>query len=265
MNAFQILHLTVGIFSFSILIQTIEFFIIRKVWANEGIWTEKIIAKEWSQQSHLKSLRFWEALWGSFFYFILVLRFISAVVLFFHLNIISLVIIWISSLAISTRWRGTYNGGSDIMTLVVASGILLSMFLKESELWMKVGLIYIGVQSIYSYFISGVIKIKQRSWRNGDALRAFFDCSIYETAPWPFSRIMSSQNRNIFLILSWMTLLFECLFPLSLMSTQIAIFFTVMAALFHFMNIFIFGLNRFFWSWAATWPCIIYCASLLSS
>ncbi|UUZ62889.1 hypothetical protein LP417_24100 [Polaromonas sp. P1-6] len=37
--------------------------------------------------------------------------------------------------------------------------------------------------------------------------------------------------------------------------------FCAVAAVFHFLVFWFFGLNRFFWAWISTFPAVLYCAA----
>lgn len=72
---------------------------------------------------------------------------------------------------ISLRFRGLFNGGSDSMTMVVLLGLLIPAIQPGKESLIKIGLYYISFQSTLSYFVSGIIKLKNKSWRTGFALQ----------------------------------------------------------------------------------------------
>jgi hypothetical protein len=114
---------------------------------------------------------------------------------------------------------------------------------------------YLGLQLILSYFISGRVKIINPEWRNGIALRKVFQFSAYpvseslrDWANWP----------KLLLLMSWLVIGFELLFPLSLLSPTLLFIGLGIAATFHLANACIFGLNRFFWIWIAAYPSIIW-------
>jgi hypothetical protein len=56
----------------------------------------------------------------------LILRAATATTLFFGMNSVSSVFLFISTLIILIRWRGAFNGGSDFMTLAVLTGLLIT-------------------------------------------------------------------------------------------------------------------------------------------
>ena len=55
--------------------------------------------------------------------------------------------------------------------------------------------------------------------------------------------------------------MWEGSFPLALLDARLAAVFCSVAAVFHFLVFYFFGLNRFFWAWVATFPAILYAAS----
>jgi hypothetical protein len=58
--------------------------------------------------------------------------------------------------------------------------------------------------------------------------------------------------------MSWAVMLFELAFPLTLVSQASLAAGLTVAALFHLANACLFGLNRFFWTWVATYPAILW-------
>jgi hypothetical protein len=48
--------------------------------------------------------------------------------------------------------------------------------------------------------------------------------------------------------------------PLALLDARLAALFCLIAAFFHYLVFWFFGLNRFFWAWLSTFPAIIWCA-----
>ena len=86
--------------------------------------------------------------------------------------------LFISHLLILIRWRGAFNGGSDFMTLVALTGLLIvhSVALAGNpDLGWRAGLWYVGLQSITSYFVSGWVKLLQPQWRSGKAMPIFWN------------------------------------------------------------------------------------------
>jgi hypothetical protein len=192
----------------------------------------------------------------------LILRAATATTLFFGMNSFSSVFLFISTVIILIRWRGAFNGGSDFMTLAVLTGLLIthvSQPLVGTEMAYRAGCWFITIQAISSYFISGTVKLFDAHWRNGRALSFFINGAIFGPL-----KENSIYKKQWFAIAScWSFILWESTFPLALMGPLWAIAWCSVAALFHFLVFWHFGLNRFFWAWLCTFPAIIYCSTEL--
>lgn len=158
------------------------------------------------------------------------------------------------SFLILHRFQGPYNGGSDRMGLLVLYCLTLAENLPALR-WQELAFGYLGFQLVLSYFISGWVKIKNPEWRNGKALRDVFLFSAY-----PVSENLRqlTERPRLLLIAGWGVIIFELLFPLSLISPITLIPALVLAAAFHFSNACFFGLNRFFWAWLSAYPSLIW-------
>lgn len=158
------------------------------------------------------------------------------------------------SLLILHRFHGPYNGGSDRMGLLALWCLTLSRLAPVPQ-WKELAFGYLGVQLVLSYFISGGVKIVNPDWRGGRALRDVFRFSAY-----PVSEALRgwADRPRVLLAMSWAVILFELAFPLTLLSRPTLIAGLVVAAAFHLANACLFGLNRFFWTWLAVYPAILW-------
>ncbi len=152
------------------------------------------------------------------------------------------------------RFHGPYNGGSDRMSLLVLCCLTLALFMPD-ERWRAVAFGYLAAQLTLSYFISGWVKIINPDWRGGVALRDVFSFSAYPVGEnlrgW-------ADHPGLLRVMSWAVMGFELLFPLCLISRPALIVGLAVAAMFHFANACLFGLNRFFWIWLAAYPSLIW-------
>jgi hypothetical protein len=163
------------------------------------------------------------------------------------------------ALVLLFRWRGAFNGGSDFMTLVGLTGLLIAHAVAaagDATLGWRAGLWYVALQSITSYFVSGWVKLLRPEWRNGRALPVFLDSGVYGPIPQTSLYRSPAIARGV----AWGFTVWEGLFPLALLDLRLALFFCASGAVFHFLVFWYFGLNRFFWAWLATFPAILYCA-----
>ncbi|MGH1398554.1 MAG: HTTM domain-containing protein [Alphaproteobacteria bacterium] len=152
------------------------------------------------------------------------------------------------------RFQGPYNGGSDRMSLLVLSCLSLTHFMPTLR-FQEYVFGYLALQCVLSYFISGWVKIVNPQWRNGRALGDVFCFSAY-----PASEALRSWANwpRLLYVMSWAVILFELLFPLSLLTQTTLIAALIIAATFHLANACLFGLNRFFWIWLSAYPAILW-------
>lgn len=156
------------------------------------------------------------------------------------------------SVFISIRWRGAFNGGSDSMTWIVLFFLGLASVVPNEKL-SAAFLAYISIQVCLSYFISGAVKLRQISWRNGTALTAIVNVSNFEV---PTALKTLTNSKTTALILSWTLIIFELSFPLALLKLEVAYFYIAGALIFHLLNFYAFGLNRFLFAWTAAYATI---------
>jgi hypothetical protein len=232
------------LFSFALLLQCIEMISISR---------EEIFLNVWSFKNLKGSLPFqvvFEKIFSKTgFRFLLLFQFflilISALAPARPLLILAIAFI---HLIICIRFRGIFNGGSDMMVFIIASGLIIGG---------KIGLIYISIHTCYSYFKAGIAKILQPSWRSGIAINQFLRISLY-------SNIRKlDPHKYLSRILSYSVLGFELIIPIIFFYPKIGPIYFATAIAFHFINFLVFGLNRFLWIWLSAWPAVIYCTELI--
>jgi len=167
---------------------------------------------------------------------------------------ISLIALFIIALLLLVRFQGPYNGGADRMSLLVLCCLCLVQILPDRH-WQEVAFGYLALQLVLSYFIAGWVKVINPEWRNGQALSDVFGFSVYPVSE---SLRRLSSSHHLLVVFSWLVILFELLFPLSLLFQQSLILALACAAIFHFSNACFFGLNRFLWIWIAAFPSILW-------
>lgn len=158
------------------------------------------------------------------------------------------------SLVILHRFQGPYNGGSDRMGLLALWCLALAQLLPNPA-WRELAFGYLGAQLVLSYFISGAVKIANPDWRSGRALVQVFQFSAY-----PVSEALRrwADRPRVLLAMAWAVMLFEVAFPLTLAHPAALAAGLTLAAAFHLANACLFGLNRFFWTWLAAYPAIVW-------
>jgi len=187
--------------------------------------------------------------------YLFMVRFILAILLIvgFQTTWI-LVLLLLLALEVLNRFQGPYNGGADRMSLLILSCLCL-VHLAPTQYWKEIAFGYLALQLVLSYFISGFVKVVNPDWRNGQALCDVFLFSVYPASE--SLRNWSNWPRLLF-VMSWGVMLFELLFPISLLSSTSLYLALIIAASFHLSNVFMLGLNRFFWIWIAAYPSILW-------
>ena len=251
------------VFAWSLTIQTLEYLRMGQYTANDAFWSWQLQRAD-IPNAPVRALL--DVLFKPHMHQLhLVLRLCAAVALALQGASLPLIgFLFVGNLLILIRWRGAFNGGSDFMTLVVLTGLLISQVvgaLGNVELGWQAGFWYIAIQAITSYFMSGAVKLLRREWRNGSAMTIFLNGAIYG----PLSAKHLLRNTWLALFGSWGFIVWEILFPLSLLDPRLAAVFCAVAALFHFLVFWFFGLNRFFWAWMCAFPAIIWCSAQFSA
>ncbi len=111
------------------------------------------------------------------------------------------------------------------------------------------------MQIVLSYFMAGWVKIVNPHWRTGQALVDVFAFSAY---PQSESLRGWAQRPRLLQVMGWAVMLFELIFPLTLLRADMLVIALVLAALFHLANALLFGLNRFVWVWLASYPSLLW-------
>lgn len=158
------------------------------------------------------------------------------------------------SLLVLHRYQGPYNGGSDRMGLLTLYCLSLAHWLPDRFL-QDVALGYLALQVILSYVMAGFVKVTNPEWRSGQALEDVFRFSVYPVSA--HLRGLADRPRLIFCA-SWAVMIFEVLFPISMLHTPTLIGALCLALGFHLANAVLFGLNRFVWAWIAAYPSLLW-------
>ena len=235
--------------SLAILFQTIELLQLRPAWADAGVWRWPVLRRE--------SARFDFFLNEKHFAALLWIRLVSCVgVWLLYPYALFIGILFFSTWLISIRWRGIFNGGSDSMTALIAFSLWIAQSFSHHSPVIKACFAYIAIQITASYFIAGIVKLKNIEWRSGVALPVFFNTPRYDSPPEWVRKLFEVPTRAK--TLSWAVIIFECSFPLSWVSPSFFSAYLCMALGFHLLNFWVFGLNRFFFAWLAGYPALYF-------
>lgn len=160
----------------------------------------------------------------------------------------------VNGLFILNRFQGPYNGGSDLMGLLITFCLALYHVMPEVR-WQEYVFAYLALQVTLSYFKAGWSKVVNPDWRSGRALGDVFAFSAY-----PASESLRSWalRPRALLAVSWAVIAFELAFPVALLSRETLIAGLAVAATFHIGNALFLGFNRFVWVWIAAYPSVLW-------
>lgn len=168
MNLEFIIGLTASALCLSMIFQSLELLVLcfrgdlLKIWSFENLKDDLKFKIIFSERS---------------FKLILVLELITSMYGLFNPSAPLIGILFLTHLLICIRFRGTFNGGSDMMTFVLLTGVFISLC-SESEQTQKLGLIYITINTLFSYFKAGISKLIRSEWRKGEA-SVFLSKEVY--------------------------------------------------------------------------------------
>jgi hypothetical protein len=246
----------------AILLQTVELWLIRSRFSDTGIWRWSILRPE---HTALPALLRWPLaglLPYRAFLTLLAIRTAGAAWLLFAgtRGLWLAPALLFTQVAICVRCRGTFNGGSDYMSVL----ILLALSAATSPTLAHAALAYVAVQTTLSYCIAGLVKLKEPAWRNGLALQTFLQLAVQRHgAPRWILELLRTRRRCQ--LLAILIIGFECSFPLAWLDPRICAAFLAAGLGFHLANNLVFGLNRFFFAWAAAYPAVYFCSQWLGS
>lgn len=162
-----------------------------------------------------------------------------------------------SSAWLVVRSRGPVCGGSDSMFFQVQLGLFVASLGFLNPLLVRIGLGWIAAQSVLSYFLAGLAKLKNTCWRNGTALQKLFS-SDGPYVLWSGVRGLA-ESKSLCALLGWGVVAFELAFAAVLvLPVEGKWIFLGLGLAFHLANAVILGLNRFVWAWTATYPALLY-------
>lgn len=177
-------------------------------------------------------------------------------------SIIVSILFWVT-LMLQYKFRGSFNGGSDRMTIQVGLVLVLSTnAIIWNPIWAHYALLYLAIQTLFSYGIAGLVKIKNSGWRNGQSLHDYLKYSYYSV---PRIAKNISHYPLLMKLSSWIVIFFELgLIPAFLLLNGWGFIGLLMISMyFHVCVYAIFGLNRFFFAWIAAYPSLLYLKSIL--
>ncbi|HKS46445.1 MAG TPA: hypothetical protein VJT49_15300 [Amycolatopsis sp.] len=155
------------------------------------------------------------------------------------------------------------SDGSDHMNVIVCTALAASKLFGDDERAKKVCTAFIAAQSCLSYVAAGAAKLISPFWRDGTAM-----AGIFRTRTYGQKHISKLFNKHPLLARTggWAVVIGELLFPVTLVAPKrLAQALLATGFSFHLGNAALMGLNRFLWSFGATYPSVAFHSRSLAS
>lgn len=249
---------TERLIALAVILQALEMLSMRKIFTPDGIWNWETLKKDYEGAKPFVKKILEGVFKDSNFVLVPATQLLAGILMLVFPSFLMVLILFVSTLLISMRFRGAFNGGSDSMTLIILGALGFARLFGSFPIMQKAALYFIAVQIVLSYFLSGLWKVKQAQWRSGTALPEILRSPYYGVPDF----IQKTANSGVWKLAAFFILAFELAFPLSIFSPKLAFFFVSLAFLFHVANVCLFGLNRFLFAWMAGYPALIYTSQL---
>jgi hypothetical protein len=149
---------------------------------------------------------------------------------------------------------GIHASGSLVMVTFTAAALGLS---AGTGLSMGFALGFIAAQACLAYFVAGSSKVREPSWRAGQAIPLISSTLMWGNGS---AALVLRSHRRLALALCWGTMLGECAFPIVLaVPLPVTVLLLSVTAAFHVLLAVEMGLNSFVWAFGSTYPAIIFC------
>ena len=261
------ISITLLLATIGLLISSLEILASRENYTPTGILSWNVLRLRSDILNNIIPLKIIDFIFDTpYFFGVIVFRIICLIgliyAIFYHSNIsFPLTFIVISNFLIN--YRSSYGcDGSDQMLTIVFFIVCISSYFGLADVG-NVCLIFIGCQSCLSYFVSGVAKVAGKKWRKGTAVAEILSSQSYGN-----NLIGSFLQKHIYLskLISWTTVIFECLFTIVLiLPNHYLYFFLGFGLIFHISIALLMGLNVFVWAFVCTYPAIIYTSFFIDS
>lgn len=163
---------------------------------------------------------------------------------------------------LQTRMRYGLDGSDHLAFVNFATSAMEKLFPNDHRA-REALVLFLAAQSCFSYATSGAAKLISPVWRDGSAIPGIFRTTTYGD---PFFHSVVQDRPWLSKAIAWGTIAGELAFPLALVAPKpVARGILASGAVFHLANARFMGLNRFVWSFCATYPAIAHVSRSLGS
>jgi hypothetical protein len=243
--------------AFAVLLQNLEMLQLRSALAAEGGWDWALVRRDFAGLPRVVRAGLDALLNEKSFYIGLEIQVVVALLAFAFPQAIFFAFLALGTWLSAVRWRGTFNGGADTLTLILLVCLTVGLGAVPGSARARGALWFVALQVVLSYFVAGVVKLRRGEWRQGTALGRILGESAYDVP----ARLRGWAGYPILMATgAWALLFFEVSFPLALRDPSWCRVYLLAAFAFHLLNFVTFGLNRFVWAWLAAYPALYLCS-----
>lgn len=243
-----------------VIVRNIEFFLLKREFGKNGLFAWQALKMKQVPQ-HLSFIRLLDVFCKDrvFLALLAVSTVLSIAMLFIRSGQVGRILfmpVFFSNLVIGYRNRFGWDGSDKFITILNFCLLFIFLF-PGSAIIQKATLIFICAQVLLSYAVAGISKLFSKTWTKGLPLKDIFSTKMYRNE-WIliFLKTIGEKGSKA---LVWMIILFQLLFPLSLfLPLNLFWVFIILGLLFHFINVLLLGLNRFFLAFLAAYPAVIH-------
>jgi hypothetical protein len=264
-DIYLIVDLIQTIASIAVIIDAIEIVVERRQYSSSGIYNLEVLRtyKKWMMYRWIAPI--YNILFDYPNYvFLVIIQLLVAILmishLFTNLSLFFVIIILVVHILSHLRNRYGMNGSDQLQIIIFAS---LSTFYITSAtngdpILLKSSIFFLALQTIISYFMSGLAKLASPVWRNGTAIAGIMNTESFGNKV--FAQILINNPLLSKLICYWV-ILFECVFPILIfMGVNTTMFVLLNGILFHLSTAILMRFNSFLWSFIATYPSLFFFA-----
>lgn len=145
--------------------------------------------------------------------------------------------------------------GSDQVTLIVLISLAIAGSFSNPVM-QQISLMFIGLQVLFSYFMSGISKLFGYDWLKGNAIS-----KVLSTRDFGHEKMSYFLRKHLFLsrVMTRLVVFFEIIFPfLILAPTEVFLTSLGLMFIFHLSTAVFMGLNNFLLAFSSTYPSLIY-------
>jgi hypothetical protein len=251
------IRITGLLLSIGVMLDCAEMWTVRRVYAPDGMFSWEGHRLDCADRHHFVA-GLLDSMFRRYpFSYLILIEFASAVAVVVFRGRYSAyliaVIIFVRFLSIV---RNGHDGseGADHMLLLLLSCLVLYPIAPGATA-RRVVFWFICAETLLAYATAGVVKLRNRRWREGTALQYILATTLFGHN---FVRQAVSQLPGTGRAICWGVILFECTSPFVVLTGyKGCLLFVFVGLCFHFAIAIVQGLNLFVWVFLATYPALL--------